>query len=414
MTDAYDRAGPVGRPRLRTSASLGGLCGTLAFDRKGRVFTTCLGITDPALVLIDGDSLGEIARYPLPPRPASLPGQNPLQDYTGGGYFALDEQDRAMVVTSERRLVRIGTGIRDGLTLFEEKERIDLTDVLTADERITSTLPDWTGRLVGVTRGGRVLVQTGETWVSLALDEGVQNSFAIGEDGLFVVTDKALYRLECDGACVDGPAVRWRYEYDNIGVEKPGQADAGSGTTPTLFDHALGGLVAITDNADPMQVVVVRRDDGTPVCEVPVFSAGTGATENSLIVSGRSLFVENNYGYEGFADLVGKTSAPGFARVDVQDDGSCDVVWTQSGLSAPSVVPKLSRATGLLYTYTKDASSDGWYWTALDAHTGSVAFRRLAGVGAAFNNNYAGLAIAPDGAAMLGVVFGVARLADQP
>ena len=44
--------------------------------------------------------------------------------------------------------------------------------------------------------------------------------------------------------------------YCNSGVVKPGQADAGSGTTPTLMH---GGHVAITDNADPMNVVVYRK-----------------------------------------------------------------------------------------------------------------------------------------------------------
>ena len=414
MTDAYDRPGPLGRATVGRSALLGGLCGTLAFDRQGRVLTTCMGISDPALVMLEARTLGEIARFTLPPRAPTRAGQNPLQDYTGGGYFALDHEDRAILVTSERALLRVGAGMHQGLTVLEEKERLDLSAVLGDEERVTSALPDWQGSLTVVTRAGRVLVRDGEAWGAMALGEGVQNSFAVAEDGVYLVTEKALYRLGCDGDCAAGPAVRWRFEYESIGVEKPGQADTGSGTTPTLFDHELGGLVAITDNADPMQVVVRRRDDGTPVCAVPVFTAGGSATENSLIASGRSLFVENNYGYESFSDLAGKTSEPGFARVDVAPDGSCQVVWTQASLSAPTVVPKLSRATGLLYTYTKDASSDGWYWTALNAHTGDVAFRRLAGVGTAFNNNYAGLALGPDGAALLGVVFGVVRLEDRP
>ena len=62
-----------------------------------------------------------------------------------------------------------------------------------------------------------------------------------------------------------------------------------------------GGYVAITDNADPMDVVVYRTRRGCSgqrqVLRVPVFAKGAGATENSLIAAGRSLIVENNYGY---------------------------------------------------------------------------------------------------------------------
>ena len=43
--------------------------------------------------------------------------------------------------------------------------------------------------------------------------------------------------------------------YPNSGIVKPSQVNAGSGTTPTLMN---GGYVAITDNADPMNVVVYR------------------------------------------------------------------------------------------------------------------------------------------------------------
>jgi hypothetical protein len=63
-----------------------------------------------------------------------------------------------------------------------------------------------------------------------------------------------------------------------------------------------GGYVAITDNADPMNVVVYRKavrlrgGQRRKVCEVPVFDQGSSATENSLLTNNRSLYVENNYG----------------------------------------------------------------------------------------------------------------------
>ena len=51
--------------------------------------------------------------------------------------------------------------------------------------------------------------------------------------GVFIVSDKALYRF--DPAADGAPQVTWRQVYANIGVRKPGQSDAGSGTTPTLM-----------------------------------------------------------------------------------------------------------------------------------------------------------------------------------
>ena len=52
-----------------------------------------------------------------------------------------------------------------------------------------------------------------------------------------------------------------------------------------------------------MDVVVYRTEDRLSrgqrriVCQVPVFKKGASADENSLISMGRSLIVENNYGY---------------------------------------------------------------------------------------------------------------------
>ena len=71
---------------------------------------------------------------------------------------------------------------------------------------------------------------------------------------MYIVSDAALYRFD---AGADGtPAVTWREKYPNSGVQKPGQVSPGSGTTPTLMGSE---YVAITDNADPMDVVVYKR-----------------------------------------------------------------------------------------------------------------------------------------------------------
>jgi hypothetical protein len=54
------------------------------------------------------------------------------------------------------------------------------------------------------------------------------------------------------------------------------------------------------------------------VCSAPVFGKGSGATDNSLIGTNRSLIAENNYGYSiSSSDLRGGARVPGLARIDV-------------------------------------------------------------------------------------------------
>src|SRR6202008_2042017 len=107
-------------------------------------------------------------------------------------------------------------------------------------------------------------------------------------------------------------------------------------TTPTVMP---GGYVNITDNADPMDVMVYRtaahpskivRRHGRlkritlprQVCKVPIFAKGASADENSLIAAGRTMIAENNYGYTGPGSLVNNVSAPGFVRVDLSRSGN--------------------------------------------------------------------------------------------
>ena len=196
-------------------------------------------------------------------------------------------------------------------------------------------------------------------------------------------------------------------------MQKPGQASAGSGTTPTLMGD---GLVAITDNADPMNVLVYRRGSGALICRQPVFAKGASATDQSLIGTGRSLVVENNYGYSGpAATQGGKTTSPGLERVDLDAGGGCHTAW-RSAERAPSVVPKLSARNGLVYTYTKDpqpSNADAWYLTALDFGSGATVYKRLGGEGLGFNNNYAPVTLGPDGTAYVGTLGGLVALRDK-
>ncbi len=280
-----------------------------------------------------------------------------------------------------------------------------------------SALPDWTGRVWFATaRGvvGTVDLQSGAVRATQT-GEPIGNSFAVDRDGsVSIVTDAALHRFE---AGPDGtPRSVWRLPYDNTGTVKPGQTQAGSGTTPTLIGD---DLVAIADNADPINVVVAQRGREARgervVCRQPVFERGASATDQSLIAAGRTIVVENNHGYSITATELGRSTAPGLARVDLDDGGrGCRLVWT-SKERAPSAVPKLALGTGLVLTWTKEPSAEGedaWYLTAIDVRTGETRWKALGGEGLGFNNNYAPVTVGPDGSVYVGVLGGIVRLAD--
>ena len=383
----------------------------MTFDSKGRIVTVCVGAAGPTLRMLDATTLDEIASFSLPPRQPGPPGGNIFQDFAGGGYFYLDDADRAVIPTTTRHLLVVKAG-DNGFAL--EKD-IDLTSVVPQGDKIISALPDWSGLLWVASIDGVVATVDLDSGQIKSFDtqEHNGNSFAVGDENeTYIVTNAALYRFE---AAADGtPQVVWREAYDNIGQQKPGQAQAGSGTTPTVMD---GGLVAITDNADPMNVVVYkqgRQVSGTrQICKEPVFEQGASSSDNSLNVAGRAIVVENNFGYTGPTSVAGRADdvARASTRVDIDADGEgCRTVW-ESNETSPSVVTKISLGSGLVYVYTNPPNQtnggDGWYLTALDFRTGKTVFRQFTGEGLGFNNNYAPVTIGPDGTAYVGTLGGL-------
>jgi hypothetical protein len=408
MTDAYAYAGPLGaNPRAFSGAMQPALCGSLTFHSQGYIVSVCptVGLPPQARV-IDPQTLDVLATYDMPTAP-DPPGTRQYQNYAGGGYFFLDGRDRIWSATKTSHIFVLQVS-PDGRSITKVGD-YDLTSVLDDDERISSALPDFKGRIWFVSKkNGKVGILNPRTRrIRIKrLGEDIQNSFAVARKAVYIVSSKRMYRFS---ARRGRPRIDWRRRYGNSGIVKPGQADAGSGTTPTLMS---GGYVAITDNADPMNVVVYRKATGRVKCRVPVFERGASATENSLMASKTALFVENNYGYQDpFGPNSGALTTPGFARVDVR---KCRKTWETHVERAPSVVPKLSTAAGLIYTYTRDPDplpiGQPYFWTAIDAHTGATAFKVYAGSGLGFNNNYAGIAIGPDGTAYLGVTGGLVAL----
>ena len=415
MSNTYEGPGPLGRQISVNSLFLSSDCASVAFDHQGRIVSVCVSPSGPTLRMIDPKSMQSVASYTLPGRNlVSTKTVNIFQDFGGGGYFYLDNQDRAVVPTTSRHIFVVGeTPGSPGFTLAHD---YDLSAVVPSGDEITSTLPDWHGLLwfetfkgiVGTINPGNGAIHVVDT------HEETENSFSIDETGgVYIVTTKAMYRWD---AGADGvPHVTWRAGYPNSGIHKPGQVDAGSGTTPTLMGSR---YVAIADNADPMDVVVFKRTRSVRgprlVCAVPVFEKGSSDTENSLIGTTSAMIVENNYGYSGpTATEQGKTTTPGLERVDINANGrGCHAVWRSNEIS-PTVVPKLSLSNGLVYAYTKPAGSqDLWYLTALSFTTGRTVWSQVSGDGLGYNNNYAPVTLGPDGAAYVGALGGLISFRD--
>jgi hypothetical protein len=413
QTDAIRWGGPLGHSPHQVSSDINRDCGSITFDRRGRVLSVCVGASGPELYMFDPTTLATLDSFMLPPR--NYVPSNVFQDYTGGGYFYLDNQDRVVTATTTRHIYVISEA-----PSFHLVRDYDLSGLLTSSEHITSALPDSHGLLWVVAKEDGVVLTlnfaSGQTHV-LRLGDEIENSFATDEHGgVYIATNRRLYRFVARGAA---PAITWQVTYPNSGEHKSGQVDDGTGTTPTVMP---GGYVNITDNADPMDMMVyrtavhLRRGVKRQVCRMPIFAKGASADENSLIAVGRSMIAENNYGYSTPADVTGgKVSAPGFTRVDINGSGrGCHKVWTNTAERAPTVVSKLSLANGLIYTYTKDpGSSDPWYWTAIDFRTGRTVYKVLAGTGSlGYNNNYAGIALGQNRTEYLGTLGGIIALRD--
>jgi outer membrane protein assembly factor BamB len=76
-------------------------------------------------------------------------------------------------------------------------------------------------------------------------------------------------------------------------------------------------------------------------------------------------------------------------------------------------VSKGLLADGAVLTYTKEPSllgTDAWWFTAVDAQSGEVRWRRLAGLGPLLNNHYAAGYVGPDGSVYVGTISGVVAL----
>ena len=108
QTDANVEPGPLGKNITRVSASHTADCASVTFDSQGRIVTVCVGLQGPSgngagLFMLDPKTLDPIAQMDLPGRQPGV-ATDLFTDFSGGGYFYLDNQDRAVIPTTTRHI----------------------------------------------------------------------------------------------------------------------------------------------------------------------------------------------------------------------------------------------------------------------------------------------------------------------
>lgn len=212
--------------------------------------------------------------------------------------------------------------------------------------------------------------------------EEIQNSFSVGKDGVYIVSNAALYkfrfnektkRIELDPEW-EANFKKGELVYDNTLKKRPGQLNAGSGTTPTLMDDR---FVAICDNApDQINLCIYRQDNGELVSKLPLFGNEGSAVENSAVAYNNTFVVGNTFGY---TDPFKVNATPGgLMRFDFNESSQkFEKVknWPESGTyDCKTATPKLSTPRGMMYVYNRaiEKTEDHYDWqlTGIDFRTG--------------------------------------------
>lgn len=395
-TAGSDRPGPVGLSVEVDTAWFGAEhCAHLLPDPHDRLLALCTSRSGARLKVVDPRSLRPVASEELPEPCADVP---PVLDPAG----------LVVVATGDRRLLRVDTADAADEPALVTEEVVDLSGVVASADCVVAVAVDEVERLWFATADGVVGVVAGDAAPQVTdLGEPVSQPLAADRDGVYVTTAEAVHRVVTRaGAPLEG----WRAAYETGSGRKPGQVDGGSGSGAVLLD---GGLLALTDNANPrMHVVVLRAVDGSQVCRAEVFADDASATEAALTPVEGGVVVTNGHGWSSaWRGVLGRRPEGGIARVEA--DG-CEVAWTSEEV-APTSGSTLSPSTGLVYAWTKRRSwlgVDAWYLTAIDARTGRTVFAARGGTGPQADSAGAAVTIGPGGAAFVGTRAGLVRIAD--
>jgi len=415
----YNRPGPRGVSPTVTTAQLidvgagdlANVCAMLTFTEDGYVVGACINANVPSvsantrLIMLDPVTLDVYADVVVAPRPL-------VQNSAGGAYFSIDNNGRYVIGPANNAVETWQLEINGGQPSFVRMESYDVSGELPPADLLQDTVIDYDGRLwfcsitgiVGYVDPATGNVETFDT------GEGLQNSFAVDDTGVYIVTFDAMYKFSAD---VDGTVKQdWSTPYDNTG---PGLTQPGSGTTPTLFG-SLDDLVGICDTALPqVNMVVMDRTTGATICLQPLFRANESGAENTLLAYEDEVVAPNN---GGFTTPFGaqNTIFPGLEKYTVRADRTgCDVEWVNDAAFGNSA--QLSTTTGLIYGWGPDPSvttDDAYYMTANDWVTGASVYAIYAGNDLPFNPVMGQPHLGPDGSAYFGSLHGIIRVADGP
>jgi hypothetical protein len=379
--------GPMGdSPHVWTKSYGVDGCRRIAVDSHGRLVSLCGSADAPVLRLVDPDNLRQLASKDLPER----------DDSPCFGAFYVDDHDRAVVATNDRRILLVSTADAEGDPDLTTQASVGIEGDIPDEDCVVGLQPDWQGRTWFVSAGGRVgVVDDGKARVA-DLAEQVDRPLTVTRDGVYVVSDEAVYRI--GAAAGTKPTVAWRTPYDGT-----------SGSAPVALSS---GLVAVAVNGDSgLQVVLHRPGDGEEVCHTAVFGDDDGSTDGGLVAAGDAVVVQNGSGYGGpLATVLGRTTDRGLARVDAD----CEVAWS-ADLDVPSSPPAVSLASGLVFTYLKRHSwlgVDAWYLGAVDLRTGRLVYGVRTGLTVFADSHQGGVALGPDGSAYVPVLGGLVRVRD--
>lgn len=399
-----DLPGPLGLSVEVDSAWYGAEhCGPLLPDTHQRLAALCTSRSGVRLKVLDPRTLRPVATQELPDPPESEACAEPAPP-------VLDPAGNVLVATGDRRLLQVATADAADEPELVTEAVVDLAPVVPSDDCVVAVVIDGVERVWFATAAGLVGVVAGDAApVVVDLGEPVSQPLAADRDGVYVTTAEAVHRVVTSAGA---PLVGWRTAYETGSGRKPGQRDAGSGSGSVLIDGAGDGLLAFTDNANPrMHVVVLRVVDGGQVCRTQVFEDDASATEAALVPVEGGVVVTNGHGWTGpWRGVLGRRPPGGITRVEAD----CSIAWTSPEV-APTSGTTLSRATGLLYAWTKRRSwvgVDAWYLTALDARTGRTAWSARGGTGAWADNDGATVTLGPGDAAFVGTRAGIVRVVD--
>jgi hypothetical protein len=415
---AYNRTGVAG-PAIEVAThklgELTGICAMMTMLKNGYLIGSCFRADTEVRVMLtmfDNENLNIVAERDLGVRPFR-------PNAAGGAYFTMDQDENIFIGPPNNRLERYHIEVVDGTPEFVQdfsKEVPGLVPWVELDgPGLQDTVIDFEGRFWFMVTDGRVGYLDPETDEIKMTDlgEGLQNSMVVDQDGVYMVTYQALYRL----SVLENGDIKqdWRAPYDpggGTGVLLPG-----SGTSPTLFGTQ-EDLITICDNAaSQINAVVFDRATGERRCEIPLFRPDESATENTAVGYGDELLFVNDSGYGG-AFSPARTTHTGMERYRIvrNEAGtvtSCEPVWKNHDSIANSA--QLATPSGVVWGYGADVDiddADHFYLVAHSWETGDEIFRAYVGDDAQFDPITGQVHLHPDGAMYIGTLNGAVMMRD--